>query len=121
MANTTLAHIERRIAAIKSELIAIGEMRPGSLSMQFNICGKAGCQCKHPDHPKKHGPYYQLSFVHRGKSTSQFIRAEFVPEIEQQIANYKRFKELTDEWVGLALRHARLKLELARKTAKSQA
>ena len=103
--------IEKRIEAIKRELQAIGPMRPGSLSKQFTVCGKKGCRCADPKHPRKHGPYYQLSFVHQGKSSSQFIRAPFVPEVERQLANYKRFRGLVDEWIHLALEHSRLRLE----------
>jgi len=92
-------------------------MRPGSLSKQYTVCGKPSCRCADPKHPQKHGPYYQLSFVHRGKSTTQFIRAPFVPEVEQQLASYKRFRELADEWVHLALEHSRLRLEELKKVA----
>ena len=91
----------------------MGSMRPGSLSRQYNVCGKAGCRCKAPNNPQRHGPYYQLSYVHRGKSTSQFIRPALVREVQQQLANYKAFRRLTEEWVSLALKLARLKLKLA--------
>jgi len=60
------------------------------------------------------GPYYQLSYVHKGRSSSQFIGKEFVGETRQQLSNYKRFKKLTTEWVSLALEHAKLKLETGR-------
>jgi hypothetical protein len=115
MSATRLRSIERRIARIKSDLATIGEMRPGSLSQQYNVCGTPGCRCKDPDNPKRHGPYYQLSYVHRNKSTSQFIRPEFLEETRAQVTEYRRFKKLIDEWVKLALEHARLKLELAKR------
>src|SRR5664279_6548265 len=76
--------IEQRIQRIKTQLAALGEMRPGSLSKQYNVCGKPGCRCKDPKHPQRHGPYYQLSWVHRGKSTTQFIRRPFVAQVKTQ-------------------------------------
>jgi hypothetical protein len=106
---------EARIVRIKRELQDIGPMRPGSLSKQYSVCGKAGCRCVDPDHPRKHGPYYQLSYVHRGKSTSQFIRPAFVAEVKTQLANYKRYRKLTDDWVGLALELAKWRLEEAKR------
>lgn len=106
---------EARIARIKRELQDIGPMRPGSLSKQYSVCGKAGCRCVDPEKPRKHGPYYQLSYVHRGKSTSQFIRPEFVAEVKTQLANYKRYRKLTDDWVGLALELAKWRLEEAKR------
>ena len=47
-------------------------MHPGSLREQYNVCGKAGCRCKDPKKPQKHGPYYQLSYTWRGKSSTPF-------------------------------------------------
>ena len=32
--------IEKRIANIKQELLAVGDMHPGSLSKQYSVCGK---------------------------------------------------------------------------------
>lgn len=113
--NTT-SSIQQRIQQIKAELAALGEMRPGSLSKQYNVCGKPNCRCKDPRNPQRHGPYYQLSWVHRGKSTSQFIRPPLLPEVRTQIANYNKFRKLTDQWVNLALRLAQTKLLVARRS-----
>lgn len=109
-----IGRIEGRIEKLKAALVGLGEMRPGSLREQFNVCGSPNCRCKDPRKPKKHGPYYQLSYVHKGRSTTQFIRREFVAETRRQLLNYKRFRKLTDAWVTLALEHARLKLEIER-------
>ncbi len=110
-----LQKIEDKIQRIKEELSALGEMRPGSLSKQYNVCGKLGCRCKDPKRPQKHGPYYQLSYVHQGKSTSQFIRKDCLAPTRRQLANYKRFRKLTDQWVTLALHQAKIKIDLAKK------
>jgi len=117
---TTLSiqQIEQRIQRIKTQLGALGEMRPGSLSKQYNVCGKPGCRCKDPKHPQRHGPYYQLSWVHRGKSTTQFIRRPFVAQVKTQMAAFKTFRQLTEKWVALALQVAKLRLEAAKKVSK---
>jgi len=31
--------LETEIEAIKQELVSLGELRPGSLSKQYNVCG----------------------------------------------------------------------------------
>lgn len=108
--------IEKHIGRIKKKLQRIGDMRPGSLSKQYSACEKEGCKCVDPENPQKHGPYYQLSYVRKGKSTTRFIRPQFVRDIERQLANYKMFKSLTDEWVQLAIEHSTLKLEALRKS-----
>jgi len=112
---TAIQKHEQRIQQIKAELAALGPMRPGSLSKQYNVCGKPNCRCKDPEHPQRHGPYYQLSWVHRGKSTTQFIRRPLLPEVRAQIATYNTFRKLTEEWVSLALRLAQARLLAARR------
>jgi len=104
-----LQHMERRIAAVKAALVDLGDLHPGSLSKQFNVCGKPGCRCKDPRHPKRHGPYYQLNYVFRGKKTSLFIPRDQVSQLRAQLANYKSLRRSTDQWIGLAIQMARLK------------
>ena len=85
-------------------------MHPGSLSEQYNVCGSPGCRCKDKENPKKHGPYYQLSFVHRKRSGTRFIKPDDVGRIKKQISNYKKFKALTDEWRELTMDLEKLKM-----------
>lgn len=107
MKTKKLQQIENQINKIKMELHKLGEMRPGSLSRQYKI-------------PKKQiGHYYQLSYTHKMKSRTEYIRSEFVNEIKQQVATYKRFKKLMEKWIDLAIEHSRLKMKLA-KSAKSK-
>lgn len=112
--------MELRIEKIKSQLQKIGDMRPGSINEQFTVCGKPGCSCVDPKKPKKHGPYHQLSYVHNGKSTTQFIKKEFLSTVEQQLTAFKLFKALTAEWVGLAIAIAKEKLEDDKRRLKSK-
>ena len=81
-------------------------MRPGSLSRQYNVCGKPGCRCKASQQPRRHGPYYQLNYVYRGKKTSKFIRQEMLRRVRAELTNYKKFRRLTEQWIGLALQIA---------------
>ncbi len=99
--------LSNHIDEIKQEIARIGEMRPGSLSKQFNICGNPNCRCKDKDNPRKHGPYHQLSYTWKRKSTSAFIREQDVPMVMEQLANYRRFMELRDEWIECSLELAR--------------
>jgi hypothetical protein len=98
MQDTKLSALEKRIKQIKQELQTIGEMRPGSLTCQYH-------------NPKeKTGAYYQLSYTHKMKSRTDYVRPEFVDRIREQIAGYKRFRMLVDEWIALALEHAKMKM-----------
>src|SRR5947209_13476492 len=68
--------LQAQIEKVKAELLKLGPMRPGSLSQQYSACQKPGCKCVDPAHPQKHGPFYQLSYTHLGKSTTQFVRPQ---------------------------------------------
>lgn len=112
MNNTdSVQKIQKKITAIKEQLLSLDRMRPGSLSRQYNTCGKAGCRCKDPENPKRHGPYYQLNYVFRGKKKSQFIRAADVASVRAELANFKKFRQFTDQWIALALERADLELK----------
>jgi len=99
----SLTQIQRRIVQLQRQLLELGPLHPGSISDQYNICGTPGCRCKDSKDPHKHGPYYQLSYTWRGKSSTRFLRPEQVEEMRQKVANYKRLRELMNEWVSLAV------------------
>ncbi len=97
-----LDQIEKKIAKIKEELGRIGEMRPGSLTYQYQK-------------PKeKKGGFYQISYTYRMKSKTEYVKAEFVQDLKSQIATFKRFKKLIQQWVDLAIEHSQWKIQLAK-------
>ncbi len=99
----TQSNLEHRIAEIKCELSELGPLHPGAVSEQYNICGTPGCHCKDEKNPRKHGPYYQLSYGWRGKSSSLFVRPDQVAALREKVTNYRRLQELVKEWVDLAM------------------
>ena len=105
-----LPSLEARIAKLKRAIVHLGDLRPGKLSQQYNVCGKAECRCK-ADPPQKHGPYYQLSFTRSGKSSTQFVRKEDLAVVRQQLRNYQRLRELIDRWIALGMELSRLRLQ----------
>ena len=109
--NASGQKFQQRINQLKAQLREIGPLRPGSLSRQYNVCGKPGCRCKDPKNPRRHGPYYQLNCVYGGKKTSEFVRPQNLQQVRTQLANYKRFRRLTDQWIGLALKQARAEFQ----------
>jgi len=113
MDEKNVSAIRRRIAKIKEALLGLGDLRPGSLSQQYNVCGKPGCRCK-ANPPIKHGPYYQLGWTRKGKSTTRFVRGYEVAEVQRQIANYERLQALIDEWVDLSMQLCELSQKAAR-------
>src|SRR5438445_11490002 len=90
--------LQKRIHTIQHELPRLGPMRPGCLSLQYRK-------------PKeKSGAYYQLNYTYQMKSKTEYVPAELVPQLEQELAQYKRYRELTAEWVDLSIALSRVKI-----------
>jgi len=107
MPTDKLKQLEKEILKIKNELWELAPMRPGSLSLQY----KAPAE--------KKGPYYQLSYTHKMRSRTQYVRPEWVAEIQKQIEVYKRFKRLIEQWVELSIDHSQTRMKQVAKTARS--
>jgi hypothetical protein len=85
--------ITKQIERIKAELMSLDNMRPGSLSVQSRSWG---------------GEYWQLSYTHRGKCHTEYVREKNREEVQRQVANYRHFRELTKQWVDLAIERCKL-------------
>ena len=98
-----LEKIDQEIERIKAQLRQIGVVRPGSLTRQYKD-------------PKKHtGAYYQVSYTHRMKSRTAYVRANFVTRVRQQIRDYKKLTRLMKKWVVLGIEHSQLSMRLRSK------
>jgi hypothetical protein len=97
MATETLNHIENRIRALKRHLASVGNMRPGSLSVQY----------RNPAQQKT--PFHQVSYTHKGKSRSEYVRPENVETVRREINAYKRFKSMLDQLIALSIQASRLR------------
>ena len=100
--DTKIKAVEEEIAQVKRQLLAIGEMRPGSLSKQKRSRG---------------GLYHQLSYRHDGRGHTEYIRQELVTTVRQQLDTYRRFRELTHRWTSLMIKLCRLKMGCAKGSA----
>lgn len=94
--NTQLSKIDTQIAKIKAALTELGEMRPGTLTRQYR------------DPKTKMRAFWQLSYTYNAQSCSAYIRQDALPTVRKQIATYRKFKRLTDQWVALAIKRAEL-------------
>ena len=88
--------IEEKINEIKRELDGLGIIRPGSISQQRR---------------KRGGTYHQLSYSHKGKSHTEYVRPEHVEQLSKEIADYKKMKELVALWVELSIEASRKRRE----------
>lgn len=83
------------IQELLNQIAAVGPVLPGKLELHYNVCGKAGCRCKDPKNPQKHGPYYRLSYSLNGKNSSMFVSNEDADAVNKMTENYKKLRTLT--------------------------
>jgi hypothetical protein len=98
MTQQRLSAIQNRIKRIKKELLGIGMMRPGSLTKQSQR--RSGSD--------KTYEYWQLSYTHKMKSRTDYVRPEMVTVTKAQVREFKKFKTLVEEWIDLAIEAAKL-------------
>jgi len=105
---------DKQIDQIKKRLVALGDARPGSVSKQYNVCGKLGCKCKDKENPQKHGPYYILSYRYAGKNTTEYVSPLYLRLLDRQIKNYSAMMDLINKWVGICIQKSRKEIKLLR-------
>jgi len=99
---TNLKRLEAQIEGIKQELLALGRMRPGSITRQYRL----------PKERKR--PFYQISYTYRMRSRSEYVRPENLAALREETANFRRFRKLVDRWVGFALAASKLRAQGSR-------
>jgi len=104
----TIQQLDEKILGLKQQLLALSPLHPGSLSRQYQVCGKPGCKCCDRKKPRPHGPYFKLTYVFHGKFTCRFVRAESVQEVTALVAVFKTFRKLADQWIELAIQRGQL-------------
>ena len=72
-------------------------MRPGSLTKQMQRRSTTD----------KVFEYWQLSYTHKMKSRTDYVRQDLVQQTRAQVKEFKKFKKLVDEWIDLAIEQAK--------------
>jgi len=96
--------LQKRTVLLQN-LQAIDRLRRGSLSQQFF---KAA-----PGQTARRGPYFVLQGFFHGKKFSERVPAEQAPQVQEQVANYRRFQTLAEEYVTLSDQITRLEAPAA--------
>lgn len=95
MAMKRMSAIEQRVRLLKRRLADSGNMRPGTLGVQY----------RNPAERKT--PFHQISYTHRGKSRSEYVRPENLQMVRREIDTYKRFKAILNELRDLSIQASR--------------
>jgi hypothetical protein len=117
---TTETELTERIEQAKTRLVKLGDLRPGTLSEQYNTCRTPGCRCK-ANPPQKHGPYHQLSYTRNGRHRTENVRPEDLPAVTAQLANHAKLRDLIDEWLDTTIELDRLRRDRKRSTPRQRA
>ncbi|MCL2768423.1 MAG: hypothetical protein FWE49_06845 [Synergistaceae bacterium] len=93
---SALSYLATRRSEIASEISGIESMRKGTLNAQYQ-------QVKHKNGDVvQKGPYFVLTRKSAGgKTVSKSISAKDAPRVQAEVDNYKRFRDLSEEYVDV--------------------
>lgn len=95
--STTLESKEKKIRALLARIARLGAMRPGTLTVQYRAPAE------------KKTPFHQLSYTHKGRSRSEYVRPENLAAVRREVDTYKRFRALIEAVTELSLEASRLR------------
>ncbi len=67
-------------------------MRRGSVTERYVKCNKAGCACSERENAR-HGPYYSVSRVVKGRTRSRWLDKDQAVAVRQQVEAGKQFRK----------------------------
>ena len=89
--------VPEEVSALAIQLAEPRPMRRGSVSERYVKCNKAGCPCA--DHTDaRHGPYYSVSRVVKGRTKSRWLNAEQARQVREQVATGQKFRQLVEAY-----------------------
>lgn len=93
----SLTGLEHQRDALQSQFAQLGDMRSGSITGTSGRCGNPRCHCHRTADPG-HGPYYRLTRKVDGKTvTETFSSPARMAKARREVAEYRRFRELSDQ------------------------
>jgi hypothetical protein len=99
--NANIETLLKQRILILEQMQTIDRLRRGSLSRQFF---KA-----HPkDSTPARGPYFVLQGFFHGQKFSERVPADQASQVQEQVANYRRFQTLAEEFVTVCDQITRL-------------
>src|SRR5208337_4299755 len=97
----SLAALEADRCELLEEFLGLGDLRPGSITAVVRRCGKPSCHCAKPNDPG-HDPQLRLTRRVAGKTVTQgFPNPATLRKAQQEVAEFRRFKKLSEELVTL--------------------
>jgi hypothetical protein len=102
-----LARYQEEYRQLKKELQQVGHVLQGSITKRWMACGKDACRC-HNDPQSRHGPYYQWTWKHKGKTEALYLNEEQADLCKEWIGNHRALEKIVKRMRNLSLRVAGL-------------
>lgn len=105
----SLSELEQQRSRLVTQLGELGDLRPGSVTGIVRRCGKPTCHCAQPGDPG-HGPTLRLTYKVQGKTISEALpTSASVRKAEEEIAEFRKFQELSRSFVEVNEQICRLR------------
>jgi len=91
--NQRIENLRIRLEKTRSQLLDIGDFRPGSITKQ-----------KRKARGKVYGEYCYLSYTFKGESFTEYVPTKHLARIRGEIRAYGKFKRLMDQYVALSIK-----------------
>lgn len=105
----SLSELEQQRSVLAAQLTQLGDLRPGSVTGVIRRCGKPTCHCAQPDDPG-HGPTLRLTYKVQGKTITETLPTPAsVRKVEREIAEFRRFQELSRSFLEVNEKICRLR------------
>ncbi len=96
-----LAKLESDRSKLLEGFLRLGDLRPGSITAVVRRCGKPTCHCAKPN-DAGHDPQLRLTRRVAGKTiTETFPNPGALRKAQQEVAEFHRFQELSEDLVGI--------------------
>jgi hypothetical protein len=104
-----LSTLESERSILLEQFLGLGDLRPGSITAVARKCGKPSCHCAKP-HDPGHDPQFRLTRRVAGKTvTETFPNPTALRKAQQEVAEFHRFQELSDQLVSINQRICELR------------
>ena len=95
----SLHDLEEQKRGLVRAISELGDLRSGSITGLVRRCGKSTCHCARPEDPG-HGPNLRLTYKAQGKTITEALPSPVaVRKAEHEIAEFRKFQELSRTFV----------------------
>lgn len=105
----SLSDLENDRSEVLHQISRLGDFRRGSITPTRGTCGTPSCHCHQPQ-DSGHGPTWRLTYKVEGKTvTESFASPAALRKAQKEVAEYQRFRQLSQELLAVNEKICRLR------------